>query len=46
LHIQSVLTEVYDKVKDGMTRQLASTTMACITGKILGRLKATPVSQQ
>jgi Rrf2 family protein len=34
LHIQSVLTEVYDKVQEGMTRQLAGVTIACITAKI------------
>ncbi|MDR3638143.1 MAG: Rrf2 family transcriptional regulator [Isosphaeraceae bacterium] len=39
LHIQGVLTEVYDKVQDGMTRQLADTTIACITGKIRERLE-------
>src|SRR3954447_8155905 len=38
-HIQSVLSEVYDKVQDGMTRQLAGITIACITGKILGRME-------
>jgi Rrf2 family protein len=38
LHIQSVLTEVYDKVQDGMTRQLAGVTIACITEKIQGRM--------
>lgn len=40
LHIVSVLGEVYDKVQDGMTRQLASITIACITGKIRGRMNA------
>src|ERR1700712_1031324 len=39
-HIQGVLTEVYDKVRDGMTRQLASITIACIAGKIKGRMEA------
>src|SRR5258708_23763448 len=34
LHIQSVLGEVYDKVQDGMARQLEGITVACITGKI------------
>jgi Rrf2 family protein len=34
LHIQGVLTEVYDKIQDGMARQLASITVACIAGKI------------
>jgi Rrf2 family protein len=38
-HIQSVLTEVYDKVQDGMTRQLAGITIACITGKIRGLME-------
>jgi Rrf2 family protein len=38
-HIQGVLTEVYDKVRDGMTRQLASITIACISGKILSRME-------
>ena len=38
LHIQSVLTEVYDKVQDGMTRQLAGITIACIAGKIRERM--------
>src|SRR3954454_16732082 len=37
-HIQSVLTEVYDKVRDGMTRQLAGVTIACIAGKIRDRM--------
>ena len=40
LHIQGVLSEVYDKVRDVMTRQLASITIACITGKILARWEA------
>ena len=39
LHIQGVLTEVYDKVQDGMTRQLSGITIACITGKILERIQ-------
>ena len=39
LHIQSVLTEVYDKVQDGMTRQLAGITIACISGKIRSRMQ-------
>jgi Rrf2 family protein len=39
-HIQDVLTEVYTKVQDGMTRQLASVTVACIARKIEGRLNA------
>lgn len=38
LHIVSVLGEVYDKIQDGMTRQLASITIACITGKIRERM--------
>src|SRR3954454_13636894 len=39
LHIQSVLTEVYDKVQDVVTRQLAGITIACITRKILERME-------
>jgi len=39
LHIQSVLTEVYDKVQEGMTRQLAGITIACIAGKIRSRVE-------
>ena len=38
-HIQSVLSEVYDKVQDGMTRQLAGITIACITGRIRSRME-------
>src|SRR4051794_8476213 len=38
LHIQSVLTEVYDRVKEGMSRQLAGVTIACISEKIKGRI--------
>ncbi|WP_435017197.1 Rrf2 family transcriptional regulator [Tundrisphaera sp. TA3] len=38
-HIQGVLTEVYDKVQDGMTRHLAGITIACITRKIRGRMQ-------
>ncbi len=38
LYIQSVLSEVYQKVDDGMTRQLASVTIADITAKILERM--------
>jgi Rrf2 family protein len=37
LHIQGVLTEVYDKVQDGMTRQLAGITLECIAEKIMSR---------
>jgi Rrf2 family protein len=37
LYIQDVLTEVYDKVQEGMTRQLAGFTVACIARKIEGR---------
>src|SRR4051812_19200918 len=37
-HIHGVLTEVYDKVQDGMSRQLAGITIACIAGKIRGRV--------
>src|SRR3954447_21794708 len=40
LHIPGVLTEVYDKVREGMTRQLAGVTIACITGKIRCRMEA------
>jgi Rrf2 family protein len=40
LHIQSVLTEVYDKVQAGMTQQLAGVTIACIADKIRGRMDA------
>jgi Rrf2 family protein len=40
LHIQGVLTEVYDKIQDGMTRQLEGITIACIAGKIRGRLES------
>ncbi len=40
LHIQGVLTEVYDKVRDGVTRQLAGITIACIAGKINSRMEA------
>src|SRR3954454_14608051 len=39
LHIQGVLTEVYDKVQDVVTRQLAGITIACITRKILERME-------
>ena len=38
LHIQSVLTEVYDKVQQGMTAQLAGVTIACIAAKIMERI--------
>jgi Rrf2 family protein len=38
LHIQSVLTEVYDKVEQGMTAQLASINIACIAAKIVKRV--------
>ncbi|WP_435007916.1 Rrf2 family transcriptional regulator [Tundrisphaera lichenicola] len=38
LHIQGVLTEVYDKVQEGMTRQLQSINIACITGRIRDRM--------
>ncbi len=40
LHIQSVLTDVYNKVEEGMTRQLASITIACIAGKINDKMVA------
>ncbi len=39
-HIQDVLTEVYDKVQEGMARQLAGATIACIARKIRSRLDA------
>ena len=39
LHIQGVLAEVYDKVQEGMTRQLAGITIACITDKIRCRME-------
>lgn len=39
-HIQSVLTEVYERVQDSMTRQLAGTTIACIARKIRERVTA------
>ncbi len=39
LHIQGVLTEVYDKVREGMTRQLATYTIACIARTIEKRMK-------
>ena len=38
MHIQSVLTEVYDKVQDGIARQLEGVTIACIAGKIRSRM--------
>jgi Rrf2 family protein len=38
-HIVSVLGEVYDKVQEGMTRQLDSISIACITGKIRERMQ-------
>ncbi len=38
LHIQGVLTETYAKIQEGMTRQLAGITIACIAGKIRTRL--------
>ena len=38
-HIQGVLTEVYDKIQDGMTRQLEGITIACIAGKIMERME-------
>ena len=39
LHIQGVLTEVYDRVQEGMSQQLASYSIACITRKIEDRLR-------
>ncbi len=38
LHIQGVLTEVYDQVRESMTRQLAGFTIAAITAQIRGRI--------
>lgn len=38
LHIQGVLTEVYDKVQAGMCRQLDSVTIACIARRIEERM--------
>jgi Rrf2 family protein len=38
LYIRDVLTEVYDHVQDGMSRQLAGVTVACIARKIEGRM--------
>jgi Rrf2 family protein len=40
LHIQGVLSEVYDKVQKGMTRQLADVSIACIAGKIQNRIES------
>src|ERR1700678_2698508 len=39
LYIQGALTEVYDKVREGMCRQLSDITVACIAGKILERMR-------
>ena len=39
LHIQGVLTEAYTKIQEGMTRQLAGITIACIAGKIKCRME-------
>lgn len=39
LHIQGVLSEVYEKVQDGMARQLADVTVACITRNIRSRIE-------
>ena len=39
LHIQDVLTEVYEKVQDGVRRQLSGITIACITAQIKSRIK-------
>jgi Rrf2 family protein len=38
LHIQGVLTEIYDEVQNRMARQLEGITIACIAGKIMSRL--------
>jgi DNA-binding IscR family transcriptional regulator len=43
-HIQGVLTEVYDHVREGMARQLAAVTVDCIARKIEGRIGACPES--
>ena len=40
LHIQGVLTEVYDRIQDGMTRQLQGITIACVIGRIRSRMEA------
>jgi Rrf2 family protein len=40
LHIQAVLTEAYARIEEGMTRQLADITIACIAGKIRSRMEA------
>ena len=40
LHIQGVLTEVYDKVQEGMAQQLAGVTIACIASKITTRIQS------
>jgi Rrf2 family protein len=37
-HIQSVLSDVYSKVEEGMTRHLAGITIACIAGKIKDKM--------
>jgi Rrf2 family protein len=38
-HIQSILTDVYDRVRDGVSRQLEEITIACIAGKIMERIE-------
>ncbi len=38
-HIQGVLTEAYATIQDGMTRQLADITIACIARKIMSRIE-------
>ena len=40
LHIESVLTTVYDRVQDGMAHQLANVNVACIANKIRERITA------
>ncbi len=39
LHIQAVLTEAYAQIQEAMTRELAGITIACIAGKIVGRME-------
>lgn len=40
LHIQGVLTEVYDQVEAGMNRQLAEVTIAAIARRIMTRVES------
>ena len=39
LHIQSVLTDLYEKVEEGISRQLAGITIAFIASEILSRME-------